>query len=178
MILEIQCGDDRFRPQKDEYGERLISSLIDRLTPPSPRHPGDELWFSMRDEDSGQAVSFLRVAVNNATGYGALIWSPNGTAWKTGGIYDSVWISNADKAPDGDPELVSDPGYPLYHDPASAIPKSLAREAISEYFDSGTGERPECISWTRGEMNGQRADRPPIVQDVTDLEPDWDSFGK
>jgi len=36
------------------------------------------------------------------------------------------------------------------------------------------GERPERIDWVVGEVNGQRIDRPPIVDIVEMLEIDWD----
>ncbi|MFE2568150.1 Imm1 family immunity protein [Streptomyces mirabilis] len=90
-----------------------------------------------------------------------------------GEVYESVWISDNPQPPCFDPRVVSDPGYPLFHDPASALPLERVRAALEEFCRAGTGERPECISWAPGDANGQRLDRAPMVEQVEDPVIDW-----
>ncbi|MFJ8746515.1 Imm1 family immunity protein [Embleya sp. NPDC127516] len=85
-------------------------------------------------------------------------------------------MSDNPEPPDLDPRVVSDPCYPLFHDPSSALPIPRIRAALEEFCRAGTGERPECIDWVVGGMNGQRFDRPPIAEFVEDPEIDWDSL--
>jgi hypothetical protein len=85
-------------------------------------HPGDDAWFCLAEQRHGGSGpvegSNLRVAVNK--GYGALTWFVTDKFARVGGVDDFVWVSDNVKPPDCDPRVVSDPGYPLFHDPASA----------------------------------------------------------
>nr|WP_121175647.1 Imm1 family immunity protein [Streptomyces sp. 1114.5] len=55
-----------------------------------------------------------------------------------------------------DPRAVSDPGEPRFHDPRSCLPVPEVRAALEEFCRMGTGNRPECIRWVCGYMNGYR----------------------
>lgn len=93
----------------------------------------------------------LQVGVNTATGYGALMWYWGGD--------DPVWVSDNPQPPDFDPRVVSDPGYPLFHDPASTLPMKQFLEVLEEFCYSGTGERPKSAQWVRSDICGRREDR-------------------
>ncbi|WP_376777802.1 Imm1 family immunity protein [Kibdelosporangium persicum] len=142
--------------------------------------PGDDAWFCLADRPNNGVdpveASNLRVAVNSRCGYGALVWFTSDKFPRKGGIYDSVWISNNPEPLDFDPRVVSDPGYPLFHDPSSVLPVAQIRAAVEEFCRIGSGARPESIDWVAGEVNGQRSDRRAIVDFVEDPEIDWDSL--
>ncbi|MET7749740.1 Imm1 family immunity protein [Micromonospora sp. NPDC005367] len=38
----------------------------------------------------------------------------------------------------------------------SVLPLAQVRAAVEEFCRTGTGDRPECIRWVRGEINGER----------------------
>ncbi|MFE9107619.1 Imm1 family immunity protein [Actinomadura geliboluensis] len=139
--------------------------------------PGNDAWLCLAGrrstDQSPVSSSNLRVSVNWRTKYGALIWFVDEQFPAKGGIYDSVWISDNPEPLDCDPRVVSDPGYPLFHDLASALPVSQVRWAVEEFCYERSGARPDCIRWVSGQMNGQRLDRPSIVQFVEDPEIDW-----
>jgi hypothetical protein len=136
---------------------------------------GQDAWFSLSDQRYGSesqiSDNYLRVSVNRSTGYGALIWGVVDSSPKKGGVFDWTWISDNPDPPDTDPRVVSDPGYPLFHDPRSAIPISRVRAAVEEFCRLGTGDRPECISWVRGHLNGQRLDAEPMVEEIEENDP-------
>ncbi|MEU9079159.1 Imm1 family immunity protein [Kitasatospora sp. NPDC048538] len=50
--------------------------------------------------------------------------------------------------------VVFDPGDPRFHNPRSCLPVLEVRAALEEFCRMGTGNRPECIHWVRGYMNG------------------------
>lgn len=143
-----------------------------------PYGAGEDAWFYLSENPVGRETvlhaSSLRVAVNRNTGYGALIWFAAQGFERSGGVYDHVWISDNPEPPEFDPRVVSDPCYPLFHDPSSTLPLAQVRNALEEFCRMRTGRRPECIAWTKGEANGRRLDRPPIVEFVEDPEIDWD----
>lgn len=85
-------------------------------------------------------------------------------------------MSDNPEPPGFDPQVVSDPGYPLFHDPASTLPIAQVRQAVEEYSRIGTGDRPECINWVSGGASGQRDDREPMIDTVEEPEIDWDSI--
>ncbi|MER7735969.1 Imm1 family immunity protein [Streptomyces erythrochromogenes] len=37
----------------------------------------------------------------------------------------------------------------------STLPLAQIRAALEEFCRKGTGGRPECISWVKGEINGE-----------------------
>lgn len=128
------------------------------------------VWFMFSDRrhrgHGDMPTNSLQVSVNLSTGYGGLIWCVSQGDPRRGGIYDYVWISDNEHPPDFDPRVISDAGYPLFHDRSSTLPISVVRAAVEEFCRTGTGERPECVRWVRGQVNGQREDRDPIVERV------------
>jgi len=108
--------------------------------------------FSHKDWGTNGAKGNLVIAVNKETGYGALMWD-----WGPGD--DQVWVSDNPEPPDFDPRVVADPGYPLFHDPASTLPIQKFREVLEEFCFAGTGERPTGVRWVRSDPCGRREDR-------------------
>ncbi|GAA4490662.1 hypothetical protein GCM10023191_023160 [Actinoallomurus oryzae] len=102
--------------------------------------------------------NYLRVGVNSATGYGGLVWYVSPKRAQASGDEKSqwCWVSDNPTPPDFDPQVLSDPGSPLCYDRRSALPVPRVREALEEFCRTGTGDRPECINWLRGEINGER----------------------
>jgi hypothetical protein len=123
--------------------------------------PGEDAKFMLSDKrHMGVGVdwpnNFLQIAVNVSTGYGGLIWFVTEDYPEKGGIYESVWVSDNPSPPSFDPRVVSDPGEPAFHDPRSAIPIPLVRQAVEEFCRAGTGRRPESIGWVRSYVSGYR----------------------
>ncbi|WP_328672472.1 Imm1 family immunity protein [Streptomyces sp. NBC_00328] len=104
--------------------------------------------------------SYLHVAVNNQTGYGALKWllPPGSTVSIDAAIAEHVWISNNSTPPDVDPHVVSEPDLSRYYDPQSTLPIAVVRAATEEFCRAGNGMRPSCIDWTPGDFSGRRLD--------------------
>ncbi|MGW2935724.1 Imm1 family immunity protein [Streptomyces sp. NPDC001156] len=40
--------------------------------------------------------------------------------------------------------------------PRSTLPVTQVHAALEEFCRTGAGDRPECIYWVRGEINGER----------------------
>ncbi|GHD63820.1 hypothetical protein GCM10010317_061190 [Streptomyces mirabilis] len=104
--------------------------------------------------------NFLHVGVNSSTGYGGLVWyvSPKRAEESGDEKSQSCWVSDNPAPPDFDPRVLSDPGCPLCYDPRSTLPVARVRAALREFCRMGTGDRPECVQWVRGEINGERLD--------------------
>ncbi|MGW2647851.1 Imm1 family immunity protein [Streptomyces sp. NPDC001393] len=100
----------------------------------------------------------LHVGVNSSTGYGGLVWyvSPKRADESGDEISQWCWVSDNPTPPEFDPQVLSDPGSPLCYDPRSTLPVTQVRAALEEFCRTGTGDRPECINWVRGEINGER----------------------
>ncbi|MEU8514586.1 Imm1 family immunity protein [Kitasatospora sp. NPDC048722] len=162
MILRISFAGKHVFPTSQEEVDGLISEAIRYITPGEGgdgNGPWHDAGFSFLEPDAPFPSAFLRLAANEATGFGALVWCVFG---REGGIYDDAWISDNPTPSEIDSRLVCDAYYPRFHDPASAVPLPQVREAIKEFCRSGTGERPESIAWVTGEINGPRNDRPPF----------------
>ena len=125
---------------------------------------GDPVAFSFAEQRRTAETrgswpdNYLRVGVNSVTGYGGLVWyvSPKRAEASAREIDQFCWVSDNPTPPDFDPQVLSDPGSPLCYDKRSALPLSCMREALEEFCRIGTGDRPECISWVHGEINGER----------------------
>ncbi|AWT46817.1 MULTISPECIES: Imm1 family immunity protein [Streptomyces] len=184
MFLNVFFKEEWRYAESPEQISRLVAEVIDGLQGErrigGSYFPGEDAWFCLADRRKSDvepvAGSNLRVAINPHHSYGALVWFVNDQFSRKGGVYDSVWVSDNPEPLDFDPRIVSDPGYPLFHDPASALPKSRILAAVEEFCRTRTGERPERIDWVAGHVNGQRLDRPSIVEFVEDPEIDWDSL--
>jgi hypothetical protein len=127
-------------------------------------------WFGFsefRIEGTDMPDNFLRVAVNEETGYGGLTW----------GVTDKypvpcgVWISDNPNPPTFDPLVVSDPGCPVFYEPHSTLPLNMVRAALEEFCYLGTGARPACVGWVRGNVSGRRLDSELKVEIVEDVDP-------
>ncbi|MFE7588809.1 Imm1 family immunity protein [Kitasatospora sp. NPDC057512] len=150
---------------------REVEEAVDQALTPSIS-PNSAPWaiarFALLEEGRQVADSNLSVSVNPENGYGALVWGVDGNSSRRGGIYDFSWISDNPDPPGFDPVLVSDPCFPRFHSPRSALPVEQIREAILEFCRSPFGERPECITWVTGELNGVRHDDEPEEGPVED----------
>ncbi|MER7280164.1 Imm1 family immunity protein [Dactylosporangium sp. NPDC000244] len=130
-------------------GENAIFSFVNarRVNPQAPPWPDN----------------YLFVGVNAKTGYGGLSWyfSPDRGVPADDEIGSWVWVSNNPEPPDFDPRVVSEPHYPMFYNPESTIPVAHVRAALEEFCRTGTGDRPSCISWVKGEVDGRRFDLEP-----------------
>ncbi|MER7645152.1 Imm1 family immunity protein [Streptomyces sp. NPDC126522] len=119
--------------------------------------------------------SYLQVAVNQRTRYGALKWlvSSSSALSIDASIAEHVWISDNPNPPDADPFVISDPDLPRYHNPRSTLPISAVRAATEEFCRIGTGGRPSCIGWTPGNLSGVRLDTPDSGLSSTYCEDPW-----
>jgi hypothetical protein len=136
---------------------------------------GETAWFCFADrrqsDEDLAADSYLRVAVNRSTGYGALVWFVAASGPRKGGIFDQVWISDNPEPPGFDPRVVSDPDLPLFFDPRSTLPVAQVRAAVEQFCRSGTGERPESAAWVPGQVNGHRLDQAPLKKILDEVDP-------
>lgn len=163
LILNVLYNHTWHYAETWQEMSELISDVMESLPSESREpiyHPGGDAWFMFSDKrhdnDTSMPENYLRIAINASTGYGGLIWCVAESDPRKGGIYDYVWVSDNPDPPDFDPRVVSDPGYPLFHDPRSTLPVAQVRAVIEEFCRVGTGDRPECIHWTRGQLNGWR----------------------
>ncbi|GAA1228846.1 hypothetical protein GCM10009665_19090 [Kitasatospora nipponensis] len=184
MLLNVHVGGQWRHGETPEEKSRLISEVFGILEEKGSGgpdwRPGEIAWFSFSEQPYGADSwpdNCLAVSVNASSGYGGLVWFFNGgKSGRKGGVYDRTWVSDNPAPPDFDPRVVSDPGHPLFHDPASTLPVAQVRRAVEEYGHNGTGDRPECIGWIGGGMSGQRDDREPVIDTVEEPEIDWDSI--
>jgi hypothetical protein len=90
-------------------------------------------------------------------------------------VFDHTWISHNPDPPNFDPQVVADPGYPLFHHPRSTLPLDCVRLALEEFCRASSGERPQCIQWVQGELNGQRLGEETAVDfvDTSDVTDPW-----
>jgi hypothetical protein len=126
--------------------------------------PGEIASFMFADGRHSESVrdwwpdNTLQVALNSETGYGGLVWFATQERVARDDISEHIWVSDNPGPPDFDPRVVSDPGVPYFFDPRSTLPVGQIRTALEEFCRLGTGDRPECVEWVHGEMNGQRHD--------------------
>ncbi|MBF6169749.1 hypothetical protein IU486_34305 [Streptomyces gardneri] len=166
MILNVRIGATYYYAQTWPQMSELVMMVTrpQRISPPGidGEHGNAEFMFAdgrhtARTRD-WWPDNFLHVGVNCATGYGGLIWyvSPD-RAGKSGDETSQwCWVSDNPTPPDFDPRVLSDPGCPLFFDRRSALPVTRVRQALEEFCRMGTGDRPECVRWVRGEINGER----------------------
>ncbi|WP_282203143.1 Imm1 family immunity protein [Kitasatospora fiedleri] len=153
--MKVMLGDEQLRGGTDSQVDRIISKVVTEL------EYGDQAWISLDDEmikEGDRSTNFLIVSLNRSTGYGGFVWFVDARFPRKGGIYDSVWVSDAPEPPGGDPDVITDIHCPVFLDRKSAIPLAVVREVIEEYWRTGTGDRPNRINWTPGHMNGSRND--------------------
>jgi hypothetical protein len=111
-------------------------------------------------ESSENPISDSRLwaGLNPDTGYGGLIWFATDDRARNldDEVAQEMWVSDNPNPPQFDPDVMSDPGYPLFFDPRSTLPIDQVRNVIEEFFRAGTGDRPEGTAWVEGDMAGQR----------------------
>ncbi|MDX2940458.1 MULTISPECIES: Imm1 family immunity protein [Streptomyces] len=179
MILSVSYGSGWHHAETWEEKARLITQVMETLQSEGRTGqwytPGEDAWFSLSEErhDDSRPVAdnYLRVAVNRSTGYGGLVWGVTEDSPRRGGIHNSVWVSDNPLPPAFDPRVVSDPGYPLFHDPCSTLPVPRVRAAVEEFCRTDTGDRPRCVQWVPGHLNGERLDKAPMVDLVENSDP-------
>lgn len=144
----------------DEVEHRLRSERLD-----SPWvSPGEVATFMFagsrhsRSERGWWPDNALQVSVNSNTGFGGLIWYASQSRIVEGEISEHIWVSDNPSPPDFDPRVVSDPSIPVFFSVRSVLPIARVRAALEEFCRVGTGNRPECIQWVHGELNGERHD--------------------
>jgi len=184
VVLNVLFRKQWHHGETEEEGSRLVRQVLEGLrsegTSIAGFDPGDDAWFCFADRRF-EAVgvvqdpdTYLRVAANRSTGYGALMWLASERIRGESEINNFVWLSDNPQPPEFDPRVVADPGYPLFHHPRSTLPLDRVRAAMEEFCRSGTGGRPAGIHWVQGELNGQRLDQERIVDRVdspADMDP-------
>ncbi|MEV7783177.1 Imm1 family immunity protein [Kitasatospora sp. NPDC088351] len=167
MVLTVLIGDERHYGETQDDADRLISKVMEIL------QSGRNAWLSIdghrRDRD-GHSDNHLVVSLNRETGYGGIVWFVSEKYPKRGGIYESVWVSDNTTPPAIDPKVISDLSHPVFMEPASVFPLPDVRKILEEFYRTGTGDRPTCINWVKGHMNGERVER------KSDANPAEDSF--
>lgn len=158
MILNAHFDNQWHNAETSEQVANLISELIASLKHERPSRfidPGTDALLCFASERFHHKYRLtkgvrghLQVSVNTATGYGALMWYWGGD--------DPVWVSDNPEPPGFDPRVVSDSGYPLFHDPSSTLPIKQFREALEEFCYAGTGERPKSVRWVPSDICGRR----------------------
>lgn len=186
MVMNATFSDTPFARATRHHGETveerlsLVAQIIESLGSEDSTtgfvNPGEDAWIFYSDrpfsDDFGvrwRAESYLRAAVNRTTGYGALIWWADGTRDGRTEVDSWIWISDNPEPPAFDPRVVADPGYPLFHHPRSALPINQVRAALEEFARLGTGDRPECVSWTKGDPSGRRDDQESSDEDEVEV---------
>jgi len=126
---------------------------------------GDYVTFSFADDryvgsERRHLDNHLHVGVNASSGYGGLAWwvTPKRAVAEGTETAQWCWVSDNPNPPSTNPLVLSDPNSPILYDPRSTLPVDEVRSALEEFCRSGTGGRPECISWVHGEINGERLD--------------------
>ncbi|GAA2436084.1 hypothetical protein GCM10010191_58600 [Actinomadura vinacea] len=192
MNLTVYLGMQTFHPVTWPQAKRIITDLVEQpthlrsaessedsvpasvlkvfaeLPKPDWPHGGQTAEFTL-SAPSHEPIAFLprfdsylHVAVNPETGYGALKWmvTEDSTVFIDSHIADQVWLSDSPRPPITDPNVFADPGYPRYHHPRSTLPINRIRAAVEEFCRAATGHRPTCIDWTPGKLDGERLDTP------------------
>ncbi len=190
LITEVveNLPDPEPPPVPEPVPKHLAASLLEVLESlPKADWPyggtAAEFTFTDRHRDPAEEWnhdSYLHVAVNARTRYGALKWMlpKESTVLADPHIADHVWLSDNPAPPAVDPDVLADPCFPRFHHPRSALPATLIRAAVEEFCRTGTGQRPTCIDWTPGYLSGQRLDTPEPeehlsqYEDISDEPPD------
>ncbi|MEV4283859.1 Imm1 family immunity protein [Actinoplanes xinjiangensis] len=129
-----------------------------------PGFPGQVavLTFVQRawEEVAAQTDNHLLASINVETGYGALIWYVTEDRKPKRDINNQVWVTNSLHPVEVDPRVVADPDCGTFYHPRSTIPLDQIRAALEEFCTMGTGDRPECVTWVSGGIDGRRDDEP------------------
>ncbi|MGW3346303.1 Imm1 family immunity protein [Nonomuraea rubra] len=183
LITEVveNAPDPEPRPKPKEAPPKWVLEAIESLPKPSWPDGGmtsafvlTERRLNMDDQPHG-FDNYLQITVNAATGYGALMWfvTEGSSVPAAPDIAEHVWISDNPHPPAFDPDVFSDPGFPRFHHPRSTLPVAQIRAALEEFCRTGTGQRPECINWTPGDLSGRRLDMPEPEEEIDEWEHPW-----
>ncbi|WP_262056267.1 Imm1 family immunity protein [Streptomyces sp. STR69] len=185
MVLNVLFSKEWRHAESEVDRSRLVAEVMENLRFEDSSSkwvsPGEDAWFCFSDHRFESVTvqnnpnTYLRVAVNRPTGYGALMWFATDRRTGRSEIFDYTWLSDNPEPPDFDPRVVADPGYPLFHHPRSTIPLDSVRLVLEEFCRTSSGERPQCIQWVQGELNGQRLGEEPVVDfvDTSDVTDPW-----
>ncbi|MFD8767103.1 Imm1 family immunity protein [Streptomyces mirabilis] len=149
-------------PEKARLVDEVMENMRSERRDQPWISPGEIATLMFADRRHSESVddwwpdNTLQVAVNLESGYGGLVWFVTQERAMKDEISEHIWVSDNPNPPDFDPRVVSDPGVPFFFDPRSALPIDRVRAALEEFCRHETGDRPECIRWVHGEMNGQR----------------------
>ncbi|MER7757358.1 Imm1 family immunity protein [Kitasatospora sp. NPDC097643] len=167
MILNVRAGSTYHYAETWPDMAELISKFIREQQVSIPGiGAGDNIVFMFADgRHTAQTSDWwpdnaLHVGVNSSTGFGGLVWYVSPKRAEVAGDEKSqwCWVSDNPSPPGFDPMVLSDPGSPMCFDPRSTLPVDLIRAALEEFCRKGSGDRPECIQWVHGEINGERLD--------------------
>ncbi|MER7668139.1 Imm1 family immunity protein [Kitasatospora sp. NPDC096128] len=165
MILNAHIRGQYYHAESWPEKAELIADVMENLRFERADAPwvsaGECAEFSFANQRRTEASDWwpdnhLQISVNSATGFGGLVWFVMRDDAPEGDISEHIWISDNPNPPDFDPRVVADPGIPHFFDPRSAIPTEDVRAALEEFCRKSTGDRPECIQWVHGDMDGQR----------------------
>lgn len=170
MILTVLIGHERRHAEGWPQMSSLIYDVLENLKGERTEVVdgiaydlvGSVAEFSFADRGADHATNSLTVAVNRATGYGALVWCVNLLYPKKGGIYGRIWVSDNPQPPEFDTRVASDPWASEFRDPRSTLPLPRIRAALEEFCRTGTGDRPQSIDWVEAvTFGGYRKDVQP-----------------
>ncbi|MET8539084.1 Imm1 family immunity protein [Kitasatospora sp. NPDC004799] len=153
-----------------EDAERLITWVMENAG------SGRNAWFVFNEDEAGPSSdSTLMVAMDREAGYGGLVWCVSLRYPKRGGIYACTWVTDNPSPPEDDPKVISDAWTPVFMEPATVLPLPEVRKALEEFCREGTGDRPTCVGWVKGHLNGSRVELGPAATPVPESSTDWDS---
>ncbi|MEV7593013.1 Imm1 family immunity protein [Streptomyces sp. NPDC089922] len=164
MILNVQSGNVYRHAETFPEMVLLIDSVLrEQRVSISGVGAGDNDLFSFSETPHTiHATDWwpdnnLHVSVNLETRYGGMVWyvSPERADQSSNGVDEYVWVSSNPSPPSFDPMVLSDPGSPLCYARESTLPLAKIRAALEEFCRTGSGSRPESISWVKGEINGE-----------------------
>jgi hypothetical protein len=168
LILNAVIHDRYFYAENWQEMMVLIGEVMENLQPERRDQPwidaGETASFSFADRRHSASTrdwwpdNYLEISVNTETGYGGLAWFVTQDRVTKDDVSRYIWVSDNPAPPDFDPRVVGDPGVPYFYDPRSTLPLDDVRAALEEFCRTGTGDRPECVRWVHGEMNGLRHD--------------------
>ncbi|MEV6201512.1 Imm1 family immunity protein [Streptomyces sp. NPDC051771] len=186
MILNVFINGQTYYSAEWPVVERVLGDLFGALgedegssVEPKKERVTAEFTLSVNRANGIRAAqnfdSYLHAAVNQQTGYGALMWllTPGSSLSVEVATAAHVWISDNLTPPDVDPYVISDSDLSRYHHPHSTLPASAVRAAVEDFCRAGTGMRPSCIEWTPGDLSGRRLDVPDVKVSIAYCDDPW-----
>ncbi|MBD0673642.1 Imm1 family immunity protein [Streptomyces sp. CBMA156] len=173
MFLSVVIGDDRHEVESREDADRLISWVMENAG------SGRNAWFALNEVRFDKArpsdESVLMVAMDREAGYGGLVWSVSLSFSRREGIDGCTWVTDNPSPPAGDPKVISDMWTPVFMEPATVLPLPEVRKVLEEFCRARTGDRPSCVGWVKGHMNGSCVELGPGAIPVPTSSTEWDA---